>query len=445
MDAIEANFDGLAGPTHNYAGLAFGNVASEANRARVSNPRRAALQGLAKMKQLADMGFAQAVLPPQPRPSIAFLRALGFSGTDRAVLRRAAREAPRELAAACSASAMWTANAATVSAGADCNDGRVHFTPANLVSQLHRALEAETTRRILQAVFSDPEHFVVHAPLPATPALGDEGAANHARLCARHGMPGVELFVYGRDDDAPANPHPSRYPARQTRAASAAIARRHGLAPDAVVFAQQHPQAIDQGVFHNDVVAVANRDLLFCHERAFVEPARVYEALRASLAPRGAALTVIEVSEAQVPLADAVSSYLFNSQLLDADGQTHLLVVPEECLENPRVAAFLETLGDAGGRLAGIMPFDLRESMRNGGGPACLRLRVVLTAAERMAVAPGVWLDERLYRLLVGWVERHYRDRLAPEDLADPDLLDETRRALDELGGILGIGGLCDG
>jgi len=440
---LEANFDGLVGPTHNYAGLSFGNVASQRNEKSVANPKAAARQGLAKMKRLADLGFAQGLLPPQERPSIRLLHALGFSGSDAAVIEQAAKRAPELLAAASSASAMWTANAATVSPSADTPDARVHFTPANLCSKLHRAIEHGATRATLAAIFASPAHFVVHEALPGTAALADEGAANHTRLCADYGAPGVELFVYGRSEFRKLR-EPARYPARQTFEASRALAHRHGLPDDATVFAQQNPDAIDAGVFHNDVIAVGNRGTLLCHQLAFADQAAVYDELRAKLAARGGVLDLIEVPAAQVSLADAVSSYLFNSQLLSRDDGAQLLVVPQECRENPRVAAWLDDLLAARGSIGEVLAFDLRESMRNGGGPACLRLRVVLNDEERAAVAPGVWLDDALYTRLDDWIERHYRDRLAPGDLADVKLLDESRTALDELTRLLGLGTLYD-
>lgn len=443
MQAREANFDGLVGPTHNYAGLSFGNVASQTNEKSVANPLAAAKQGLRKMKQLADLGFLQGVLPPQERPSLRLLRELGFSGSDAAVIERAAKDAPELLAAASSASAMWTANAATVSPSADTRDGRVHFTPANLTSKLHRAIEHEATRRTLSAIFADPQRFAVHEALPGTPALGDEGAANHTRFCAQYGERGVEFFVYGRSEYR-RGPEPVRYPARQTFEASRAIAQRHGLSEDGTVYAQQSPEVIDAGVFHNDVIAVGNRQTLFCHQRAFVEQEAVYDRLRAQLDGAGARLNVIEVPDARVSVADAVSSYLFNSQLLArADGRD-VLVVPQECRENPHVSAYLDDLVGGSGPIGEVLVFDLRESMKNGGGPACLRLRVVLNEAERRAVAPGVWIDDGLFTRLDAWIGKHYRDRLAPGDLADPKLLDESRTALDELTQILGLGSLYD-
>ncbi|CAM2144159.1 N-succinylarginine dihydrolase [Pararobbsia alpina] len=437
--ATEANFDGLVGPTHNYAGLSFGNVASQANEKRLANPKQAALQGLHKMKSLAALGYRQGVLPPHERPSTDLLRTLGFKGDDAYVIREAARMAPELLSAASSASAMWAANAATVSPSGDTADARVHFTPANLAFNLHRSIEHVTTQRLLGAIFHDERHFAVHPALPGTPVLGDEGAANHTRFCGDYDARGVEFFVYGRRVYGGAAA-PVKYPARQTLEASQAIARRHGLSDDAVVYAQQRPDVIDAGVFHNDVIAVGNQQVLFCHAHAFVDQASVYEALREKLARTGVTFEAVEVPDSDVTVADAVGSYLFNSQLLARGDGKQVLIVPQECRENTRVAAYLDRLVESGGPIAEYRVFDLRESMRNGGGPACLRLRVALNEAEIDAVAPGVWMNDALYDTLTAWVERHYRDRLGFDDLADPQLLVEVRTALDELTGLLGIG-----
>src|SRR5262249_41246840 len=83
---------------------------------------------------------------------------------------------------------------------------------------------------------------------------------------------------------------------------------------------------------------------------------------------------------------------------------------------------------------------DLHESMANGGGPACLRLRIVLTESELKSINPHVILSDFLYEKLVQWIEKHFRETLNPKDLADPDLLKESRQALDELTQILRIG-----
>ncbi len=429
--AVEVNFDGLPGPTHNYSGLATGNLAAQRNKSLVANPRRAALQGLAKMKALADRGFAQAVLPPHERPDMAALRTLGFAGSDAALLAAAARQAPQLLAACSSAAAMWVANAATVSPSADTVDGRVHFTPANLVAHFHRSLEAATTTRILRSIFVDERHFAVHDPLPAAPQLGDEGAANHSRFDS-----GVELFVYGRTAFGGDAPAPRRFAARQTREACESIARRHGLSPERTLFAQQHPDAIDAGVFHNDVIAVGSGSVLFCHERAYVEQNTLLAALRDRI---GAAFQAIVVAEREVSLERAVSSYLFNSQLLARGDGSLLLVAPAECRDEPSVSTLLERLISGETAIREVLTFDLRQSMQNGGGPACLRLRVVLSAEERTAIGARIWFDDALFVDLTAWVERHYRDLLSPADLADPLLLAEARTALDELSQLLGL------
>jgi len=430
---IEYNFDGIPGPTHNYSGLARGNLASERNEGAVANPREAALQGLAKMRALVARGVPQAVLPPQERPSLATLRALGFGGSEPDVLARAAREAQALLSAVSSAAAMWVANAATVSPSADTADQRVHFTPANLASHFHRALEAPTTTAVLRAIFADASRFVVHDPLPASPQLGDEGAANHTRLVATADGRGTELFVYGRRAYGP-GPAPSRFPARQTLEAAQAIARRHGLLPGRTLYAQQNPAAIDAGVFHNDVIAVGHRNVLFCHERAWLDTHAVLADLARIVGPM---FVPIVVRDADVTLDEAVATYLFNSQLVTRREGGMLLVAPGECHEHPRVAAYLGRLLDSGGPIREVLMFDLKQSMRNGGGPACLRLRVTLTPSERAAVHANVFLTDALAGALDGWIRRHYRDRLAPADLADPALLDESRRALDELTQVL--------
>ncbi len=437
----EVNFDGLVGPTHNYAGLAHGNMASMRHGGLVANPREAALQGLTKMKTLLDAGYAQGVLPPQQRPDLGALRKLGFAGTNREVLARAANEAPQLLRAVCSASSMWTANAATVTPSRDAPDGRVHFTPANLQSSFHRYLEPATTGHVLAAIFADEAHFVHHPVLPATPAFADEGAANHTRLCGEHGEAGIHLYVYGRRAFGVApgeSREPLRFPARQTLEASQAVARQHGLAEAQTVFAQQHPAAIDAGVFHNDVIAVGNGPLLLYHEMAFLDEQGTLEELRVKLATP---LIPVRVPNAAVSLDDAVASYLFNSQLLSNPDGSMTLVVPGECQERAEVWRTIQDQLLAGPNPIGeVVVQDVKQSMRNGGGPACLRLRVVLSARERAALTGRVLLTDTLYDELVAWVERHYRDRLAPDDLADPQLVDETLTALDELTRILQVG-----
>ena len=439
--ALELNFDGLVGPTHNYAGLSHGNLASTRHGQTVSNPRDAALEGLAKMKRLADMGVPQAVLPPHERPDLNQLRRMGFSGLDRDVIESAARDAPQLLVACTSASSMWVANAATVCPSVDAEDGRVHFTAANLINELHRCIEPATTSLILNRIFADDAHFVHHEPLPPAVHLRDEGAANHTRLCAAHGETGIQMFVYGAASNR-AGPCPKRYPARQSYEASAAVARLHRIDPERALFVQQHPDAIDSGVFHNDVICVGHRNILFYHTQAFVDTPQVIDQVcRRFQDVCGAELIRLEVDPRQVTLDDAVETYLFNSQIVTLPDGSTILLCPQECRGHECVGHYLEEMAEQG-PFGAVEFVDVRQSMKNGGGPACLRLRVVLSDAERARMHHGVVLTDALHDRLVSWVQRHYRDRLHVDDLADPKLAEESRSALDDLTGILGLRGI---
>lgn len=436
--AVEANFDGLVGPTHNFAGLAPGNLAAAKHRGQVSYPRAGVLEGLAKARRLADAGLVQGLLPPQERPDIPALRALGFTGrSDGAVWEAACKAAPELALNMLSASSMWAANAATVSPGADTSDGRVHFTPANLVTALHRSIEHAQTQTALSRIFADESRFAVHDALPAQAHFADEGAANHVRLCADHGAPGVEIFVHGRDAF---ETWQGKYPARQTLQACEAVSRRHGLDPARTVHIRQSRRAIEAGAFHNDVVCVGTGPVLFYHEHAFEDAPAALDAIRR--AADGLFEPVfVEVPDAEVPLSDAIASYLFNSQLLIWPGESRqVLLAPKETEETASTRAYAARLTAGNGPIGTVQFADVRQSMRNGGGPACLRLRVVLDDAQRAAVNPVAWLTAQRHDALTRWANTHYRETLAPGDLGDPALVDESRGALDALTGILELG-----
>ncbi len=420
----ELQLDGLVGPTHNYAGLSLGNLAATSNAGAVSAPRTAALQGLAKMRLVRALGVPQGLLLPHDRPNLGLLRAMGFAGPDRELLRAAHGEDPALVAAAWSASAMWTANAATVSPAADTADRRTHLTVANLATMAHRAQEWPGTLAQLRLAFADTRHFAVHAPVPAS--FGDEGAANHMRLASSAGARGVELFVHG------VNPG-GRFPARQHVRASAAVARRHGVADALLV--PQADAAIEAGAFHNDVVAVANGPVLFAHEQAFADRTALVEALTRQVP----GFCLVEAPAGEVSLDDAVSSYLFNAALLSVEGGM-ALILPGEAKASPRVWRWLQrVVQDPANPIATLHVLDLRESMRNGGGPACLRLRVQLSAEALAAVDPRFLLDEARLDALERLVERWWPETIAPDDLGNPDLMDQCRAARRALLACLGI------
>ncbi len=398
----EINFDGIIGPSHNYAGLSLGNLASAGHAGNTSYPRAAALQGLAKMRHNLALGLAQGFLLPLPRPNPVFLSAIAADGSEDRSLR----------AAAWSASAMWTANAATVSPAPDTADGRCHLTAANLVTMPHRAQEWPDTVRQLRLAFADAAKFAVHDAVP--PWFGDEGAANHMRMCAAHGKPGLELFVFGKSGGA--------FPARQHEQASRVVARRHGLDPARALFIEQNPAAIAAGAFHNDVVAVANERVLFTHEQAFADPEGTYAAIRAAL-PEA---EIVVVPAAAVSLADAISSYLFNAQLLSLPGGEMALVIPLEAWEHPRVRGWLDTMLAANGPIRRVLPVDVRQSMANGGGPACLRLRVI---ADPASVDPRFMLDAAKASRIERVITAQWPAQIQPADLGSATLAEQVSGA----------------
>ncbi len=412
MALVEINFDGIIGPSHNYAGLSLGNLAATANQGKVAFPRAAALQGVAKMRHNLRLGLAQGVLLPHPRPDRGWLASLGTNAEDAGEL----------LPAALSASAMWAANAATVSPAPDTADGRCHLTVANLRTMAHRSHEWPATLAQLRLAFADEAHFAVHGPVPAT--FGDEGAANHMRMGIGHDAPGIEIFVYG----VAGGP----FPARQHEEASRATARLNRLDPALTLFVQQSEAAIAAGAFHNDVVAVANEHVLFAHEQAFADKHGFYGELRALL-PEA---EIVEVPAGLVSLDDAIRSYLFNAQLVTLTEGGMALILPGEARETPKVWAWLEEMAAGNGPIRRLCVVDVRQSMANGGGPACLRLRVVADPAH---VDPRFLVDEAKLDGIADCIDRHWPEQIAPADLADPALWDRIEAARAALYDLIGI------
>ncbi|WP_230482876.1 N-succinylarginine dihydrolase [Sphingomonas sp. Leaf21] len=398
----EINFDGIIGPSHNYAGLSHGNLAATRNAGKTSHPRAAALQGIAKMRANLDLGLVQGILLPHPRPDHPWL---GRLATDYDAA------SPVLKAQALSASAMWAANAATVSPAPDSRDGRCHLTVANLMTMPHRSHEWPATLAQLRLAFADPA-FVVHSPVPAP--FGDEGAANHMRLCVAHDHPGVEVFVYGESGGP--------FPARQHRQACEAVARAHRLSPDRVLFARQSDAAIAAGAFHNDVVAVANERVLFAHEQAFADPTRLYDDLRSLMRE----VEIVEVPADRVSLEDAIASYLFNAQLVTPPGGEPTLILPQEARDNDAVWSWLQDHVAGNGPIRRLEVVDVRESMANGGGPACLRLRVV---ADPATVDPRFLVDHARLDRIAAVIEGHWPEAIDPAEIGDPALIQRIEAA----------------
>ena len=397
----EINFDGIVGPSHNYSGLSLGNLAATRHAGEVSQPRSAALQGLDKMRANIRLGLVQGIFVPQPRPGRSWLAELGTT-IDQAEHHIAAN--------AMSASAMWAANAATVSPAPDASDGKCHLTVANLKTMPHRSHEWPATLAQLRLAFAGTA-FAVHAPVPA---FGDEGAANHMRLAPSHGEPGIEVFVYGVSGGP--------FPARQNVEASKAIARLHRLDPARTIFAAQSEEAIAAGAFHNDVVAVANGPALFAHEKAFADRDALIEELGAKLA----GFEFVEVPDAEVPLADAIRSYLFNAQLVTPPDGAMTLVAPTECRDTPSVKAWIDRHLDSNGAIRRVEYVDVRQSMANGGGPACLRLRVQCDPSH---IDPRFLVDEARLDRLAAVVAREWPEEIHSSEIQSPALIADIERA----------------
>ena len=337
------------------------------------------------------------------------------------------------MASCYSSSSQWAASAAALSPSPDTEDGKVHITPANMVSQLHRQPEAGFNKILLRRIFPHPNYFVHHPPLPQAQAVADEGAANHYRFCTEYGRPGLEVFMYG-----------DRYwrrgrtfSIRQTYEASRMLALRHRLKKDRLLFVQQGRRALRAGAFHADLSVSADRNLLFYHELAFQDEKSFLNKLKAWFGK--APFFQIRVRERDVSLKEVLSSYMLNSQLLASGSGRWRILAPDQCRTHPRVYDYLQNLSSPTGPVEKIHFIPLDQGMKNGGGPACMRLRVVLTKQEAHHIAPGFLLNKTLYQKLKKWIHRHYREYLDPADLLDPCLQEESYRALDELTGILKV------
>lgn len=441
---VEVNFDCLVGPTHHFGGLSFGNLASTSNQTKLSNPKKAALQGLKKMQFLMKRGFIQGVLPPHERPHMRSFNNLGFSGSDEQILRDAYQRLPSIFSSLCSSSSMWAANSATISPASDSLDHKTHISPANLITMFHRSIEHDFAFSVFNLIFADENHFSVHESLLAHDLFSDEGAANHNRLCPSHGDQGLQIFVYGKVSTL-ASQKTSIYPCRQSRLANEALALRHRLDSSRYLNVAQNPLAIDSGSFHNDVVCVVNENVLLCHQWAFLDQPKILEDIHATYQKLYHQTPfVIEVSNHALPIEDAVTSYLFNSQLLTKNSGTMLLFAPTNCQTNKKAHLVIESLIEDNNPIDEVAYFDVSESMANGGGPACLRLRVPLSKIELSLIKPTVVLSDSLFASLEKIIDKYYVEVLTVEHFFDRSFLNMSKCALAEIAEVLGLGEIYD-
>ena len=430
----EINFDGLIGPTHNYAGLSQGNLASQKHLNQTSNPKAAALQGLDKMRLIMDQGIPQGFFLPHERPHLMTLRAIGFGGTDEEVINQAAKKNPALLKNVYSASSMWSANAATFSPSIDSNDQKIHITPANLNSMFHRSIEHEFTKTQLELMFDGVAK--VHEPIKNISGYGDEGAANHLRVSAQHLMPGFQIFVYG---SSAFEVHQGII-ARQAEEISQAVSTQHQLDPDRVLFLKQNEQAIHSGSFHNDIVSLANEEVFIFHQEAFADRVELERVLH-QLKDHVKGFHPIEILSKDISLDDLVSSYLLNSQLITVKNNEMMMLLPEEVQNHGNCMKWLEEIKSSS-PIKRLEFVDIHQSMMNGGGPACLRFKAVVNSDELDKINKKFLLSPEKLINLRALVSKHYRDRINPDDLLDIKLMEESYLFLDELTQLLGIGSI---
>ena len=436
MTYVDAQIDRIVGPTHHFGGLGVGNVASQMHAGQTSNPQAAALQGLDKMRLVAGLGVPQLILPPQPRPDFELLKALGFTGAPAEILQSVLNKDPVILSAAASCSAMWTANAATVTPSCDRNVGSAVMTIANLSASLHRSIEATHTQGEMASLFGNA--FDVRQALPGGAPMRDEGAANHMRLSGTDGQPGLNVFVFGNG-----SPEPQSHWPRQTKATGQAIARSHGLHDSDVFHLKQHPKAIDAGAFHNDVVAMSHQDLLVHHELAFApESCQEMERLRSRFKDvLQSPLRVLNISEKELTLDDAIKSYFFNSQIVTTSqaGQTSWTILcPVQVQQNPATNELVKRLC-AEQVFHAVHFVDLGQSMDGGGGPACLRLRVPLSEQELACVPAAAFWTESRDSDLRAIISDCYPSELKLADLANLELCQKALETQGLIATCLGV------
>ena len=432
----EINFDGLIGPTHNYAGLSQGNLASQKHLNKTSNPKAAALQGLDKMRLIMDQGIPQGFFLPHERPHLKTLRALGFRGTDEDIINRAAKQNPLLLKNVYSASSMWAANAATFSPSIDSYDQNIHITPANLNTMFHRSIEHEFTKTQLELMFGGVA--IVHDPIENISGYGDEGAANHLRVSEQHLKSGFQIFVYG---SSAFEVHQGMI-TRQAEEISKAVSIMHQLDPDRVLFLKQNEQAINAGSFHNDIVSLANEEVFIFHQEAFADRVELERILH-HLKDHVKGFHPIEILSEDISLDDLVSSYLLNSQLITVKNNEMMMLLPEEVQNHSNCMRWLDEIKSSS-PIKHIEFVDIRQSMMNGGGPACLRFKITVNNDEFNQINEKFLLTPKKLMDLRALVTKHYRDKLNPADLLDNNLVQESYRFLDELTQLLDLGNVYD-
>jgi len=436
----EISLEGLPGPSHSFGGLAYGDFAAMASAGKTSRPRLAAQQCLRKIRRLVQAGVPVMIMPPHERPAVWFLRRIGYRGSDSAIIEAVGHSAPWLLPVIYSSAGMWCANSATAVPAVDASDGRCHVIVANLAANLHRSLEPEFVERILGRALPERAGFAVHPGLPCHTTFWDEGAANHVRLSS--GGAGIHLFAHGRKARHDIWKHATEGGSiigRQTDEASYAVARLGQLPLERTVFFQQNQRVIDGGVFHNDVICMSVGTALIVHEWAFDDWHNVRgELLRRADEAHVGDVRIVEIPASDVSVEECVKTYLFNSQLVTLPAGGVLMLCPVACQESAATRAAIDRMQHELRDLRIVSEFvDLEESLANGGGPACLRLRIAVNDAQLSELRPAL-VDASLLDELETAIGVAYREMLTLRDLEDPGFGEECKVTLERISRLLG-------
>ena len=312
-------------------------------------------------------------------------------------------------------------------------DNAIHITVANLNSMMHRSIEPKFTYKMLKRILNKKVN--INKSLLNLPNIGDEGAANHIRIAERHNVPGYQIFVYSSENISHA-----KTIERQSLIGSKLIARKNCVEDQRVFYLQQSNRAIRYGSFHNDIVSTANENIFIYHEEAF-ESTQELKVILAKLKKLVPNFKPIKILNSEIDLQTIVSSYLLNSQLISLPSGGMMFLLPSEVKQYPNCMQWLEKIS-AEEEIKKIKFIDVKQSMRNGGGPACLRLRMIFNENEISSVNKNFLLDDNKIDLLTNLIENKYRDRLQPDDLLDPNLADESLEILDALTKIFKTGSI---
>ena len=333
---------------------------------------------------------------------------------------------PKYLSTISSSSFMWMANSATVSPSVDHKDNKLHITPSNLALTPHRSLEINQTQFLFSELFNNTDQFRVHLPSPNY--FRDEGAANHIRFAPSLESKGLHLMVYSCESEQIEKDVTDSFPGRQTKEASKFIIQQQGVSDSQVVFAKQNSDSVQQGIFHNDVISSGHLDLFITHELAFEDTNLVINDLQSKYyALHKENLNVVVIKESMLSIKECVLTYFFNMQIISPNSNDMELILPMECLGNQRIQTVLTYIQEKEERIKDIHYVQLNESMKNGGGPACLRLRLQLTMPQWTVIPSKFKFNDKLYKDLIEIIQTNYPESFEIENQIETEFIQRLR------------------